>query len=331
MNVTRSLLLLVLLCSPALGQKLPLDQAEGAEEIVATFSIVARDPATQELGIAVQSRAFRAGAIVPFAKAGVGAIATQAAANQSYGPRGMAMLEQGMSPEQVVQRLTSEDSGRATRQLAIIDAQGRLKAYTGTGTNAWAGHIEGKDYSVQGNILAGEGVVKAMAKAFEETKGELAVRLMAALDAGQAAGGDARGMQAGAIYVVKPITDPSVTTDKWVDVRVDDSPNPFKELRRLLNIALAGRHSQLSGQLATEGKFTDAIEAQKQALTMNPTDDQLIYGLAQRYAQAGDAPNSVKTLKQAIAKHAGWKVLAGRNVNFDKVKGDPEFKKLIGS
>src|SRR5262245_44704822 len=119
------LIVLILSSSVAFGQKVPLDQAQGAEEIVATFSIVARDPATQELGIAVQSRAFRAGAIVPFAKAGVGAIATQAAANQSYGPRGLVMLEQGMPPDQVVQKLTSEDNGRDTRQLAIIDAQGR--------------------------------------------------------------------------------------------------------------------------------------------------------------------------------------------------------------
>ena len=137
-------------------------------------------------------------------------------------------------------------------------------------------------------------------------------------------------MQAGAIFVVKPITDPNVTTDRWIDIRVDDSPNPFKELRRLLNISLAGRHSQTSGRLATEGKFPEAIEAQKKAISMNPNDDQLVYSLAQRYAQSGDAPNAVKTLRQAIAKHAGWKTLAGRNVNFDKIKNDPEFKKLIG-
>lgn len=319
-----------LISATSFSQNAPLDQAKGAEDIVATFSIVARDPATGELGIAVQSKAFRAGAIVPFAKAGVGAIATQAAANQSYGPKGLALLEQGVAPEQVVKRLTDEDQGRDTRQLAIIDAQGRVKAYTGARCNFWAGHIEGKDYSVQGNILAGEGVVQGMAKAFEATKGELAERLMAALDGGQAAGGDARGMQAGAILVVKPIDDPSRTTDRWIDIRVDDSPNPFKELRRLLNISLAGRQSQLSGQLAGQGKFTEAIEAQRKAIAMNPTDDQLVYGLAQRYAQAGDAANAVKTLKQAIAKHAGWKTLAGRNPNFEKIKNDADFRKLIG-
>lgn len=312
------------------AQKIHLDQPKGGEDIIATFSIVARDPATGELGVAVQSRAFRAGAIVPFAKAGVGAIATQAAANQAYGPKGLALLEQKLSPDEVVKRLTDEDPGRDTRQLAIVDASGRVKAYTGSKCNYWAGHIEGKDYSVQGNILAGEEVVKGMAKAFEATKGELAERLMAALEGGQTGGGDARGMQAGGILVVKPIDDPSVTTDHYIDIRVDDSPNPFKELRRLLNISIAGRHSQLSTRLANQGKFAEAIEAQKKAISMKPDDDQYVYGLAQRYAQAGDAANAVKTLKQAIAKHAGWKALASRNTSFDKIKNDSEFKKLVG-
>jgi len=319
---------LSLLISPFLRAQ-EIDQLKGAESIIATFSIVARDPATQEIGVAVQSRAFRAGAIVPYAKAGVGAIATQAAANSSYGPKGLALLEQRLSPEEVVKRLTGEDDGRDVRQLAVMDASGRVKAYTGSKCNYWAGHIEGKDYSVQGNILAGEEVVKAMARAFETAKGELAERMMAALEAGNAAGGDARGMQAGGILVVKPIDDPSVTTDHWVDIRVDDSPNPFKELRRLLNISIAGRHSQISGRLANEGKFNEAIEEQKKAIAMKPDDDQYVYGLAQRYAQAGDASNAVRTLRDAISKHAGWKALAKRNPTFDKVRDNPEFRKLV--
>lgn len=191
----RFLITLLLWASPADSQKIPLDQAKGAEKIISTFSIVARDPVTNELGVAIQSRAFRAGAIVPYAKAGVGAIATQANANSTYGPKGLALLERGLSPDEVVKRLTEEDNGKDSRQLAVIDAKGRVQAYTGSKCSYWAGHVEGKDYSVQGNILAGEAVVKAMAEAFEKAKGELAERMMAALDAGQAAGGDARGMQ----------------------------------------------------------------------------------------------------------------------------------------
>lgn len=139
------------------------------------------------------------------------------------------------------------------------------------------------------------------------------------------------GCKAGGILVVKPIDNPNQTSDRWVDIRVDDSPNPFKELRRLLNISIAGHHSQLSNSLAQEGKFPEAIEAQKKAVALNPTDDQLVYGLAQRYAQAGDAPNALKTLRQAIAKHAGWKALAQRNNAFDKIKDNAEFKKLVES
>jgi len=310
-------------------EKLPLDQARGAEAIVATFSIVARDPATGELGVAVQSRAFRAGAIVPYAKAGVGAIATQAAANSTYGPRGLELLEKGVAPADVVKQLTDADEGRDTRQLAVIDAQGRVKAYTGSKCNFWAGHIEGANYSVQGNILASDNVVKAMAYAFEHAQGELAERLMAALEAGQSQGGDARGMQAGGILVVKPIDSPNVTTDRWVDIRVDDSPNPFKELRRLLNISTAGHQSQLAGQLARDGKHAEAIAAQKKAIELNPADDQLVYGLAQRYAQAGDAPSAARALADAIARHAGWRDLAMRNPAFDGVRNTPEFKKVV--
>jgi uncharacterized Ntn-hydrolase superfamily protein len=212
-----------------------------AQEMTGTFSIVARDPATGELGVAVQSRAFAVGSRVPHAKAGVGAIATQASTNVAYGVEGLALLEKGLAPDEVVKRLTEADKGRDRRQLAVLDAQGRRKAYTGSGTNAWAGHLEGENYSAQGNILAGEAVVKEMARAFEDTKGELALRLMAALDAAQAAGGDKRGVQSAALLVVKPIDGPDRTTDKWVDLRVDDSPNPLGELRRLLTVLIANR------------------------------------------------------------------------------------------
>jgi uncharacterized Ntn-hydrolase superfamily protein len=154
---------------------------------------------------------------------------------------------------------------------------------------------------------------------------------MAVLEAGQEAGGDARGMQAGAIYIVKPIEDPSTSTDKWIDIRVDDSPNPFRELRRLLNISLAGRQSLISRRLADEGKFEEAIEAQKKAAAMNPSDDQLVYGLAGRYAQAGETASALETLKQAVSKHAGWREFVTTNPEFERIKSDPAFKKLVGS
>ena len=317
---------------PALGaQERAATPPVGDEEIVATFSIVARDPATGELGVAVQSRAFRAGAIVSYAKAGVGAIATQAAANQAYGPRGLDLLELGLSPDEVVEHLTGSDPGRDRRQLAVIDAEGRVRAYTGSGTSAWAGHIEGDNYSVQGNILASEAVVEAMAAAFESSRGALALRLMDALDAGEAAGGDARGKQSGGVLVVRPISAPGRTTDRWVDVRVDDHPEPFKELRRLVNMSVSRIHASEARLLAAQGRLSEAIEKQQEAIAIVPDEDQMIYGLARLYARAGDAANAVTTLRDAIERNARWRELAATQTDFDGIRNDPEFRTLIGS
>ena len=304
---------------------------EVGEEIVATFSIVARDPETEELGVAVQSRAFRAAAIVTYAKAGVGAVATQASANQSYGPEGLALLEQGLSPEDVVARLTGADAGRDRRQLAVIDALGRVKAYTGSGTSDWAGHIEGENYSVQGNILAGEEVVREMARAFEAAEGVLAERLMAALDAGEAAGGDARGKQSGGILIVKPIGDSGRTTDRWVDVRVDDHPTPFVEIRRLMNMSVSRNQSTVARDLAEEGRLEEAIRAQRRAVALAPDSDRYMFALAELYARAGNASGALATLTLAIDRNQTWKEQAGRSDAFADIRNTPEFRSLVGN
>lgn len=224
----------------------------GNDSWFSTFSIIAVDPMTNELGVGVQSRAFAAGAAVPFAKPGVGAVATQASANRSYGPKAIALLEQGLSPAEVVKRITDEDPGRDTRQVAVIDTKGRSAVYTGKRVidrnfdpkdlvhyGSWAGHVTGHNFSVQGNTLASEAVVKAMADGYEHGTGSMAERFMDALDAGQAKGGDVRGMQSAGILVVRPLPPNSESTvERIVDIRVDDAPNPFVELRRLLNITL---------------------------------------------------------------------------------------------
>jgi uncharacterized Ntn-hydrolase superfamily protein len=226
-----------------------------ADPWFSTFSIIAFDPATNELGVGVQSRAFAAGAAVPFAKAGVGAVATQASANRTYGPKAIALLEQGLSPAEVVKRITDDDPGRDTRQVAVIDTKGRSAVYTGKHVidrnhdpkdlvhyGGYAGHVTGRSFSVQGNTLASEAVVKAMAGAYERGTGSMAERLMDALDAGQSKGGDTRGMQSAGILVVRPLPPNSESTvERIVDIRVDDAPNPFVELRRLLGLALRAR------------------------------------------------------------------------------------------
>lgn len=208
-----------------------------------TFSIVARDPETGELGVAVQSRVVAVGAIVPYAKAGVGAIATQAFANPTYGPDGLRMMGEGMKPQQVIEALTSADPKSAERQVGMINAAGDVANFTGSGCMEWAGGRTGKDFAVQGNILTGPEVVEAMAKSFEATNGELAVRLIDALAAGQAAGGDKRGKQAAAVLVVREGWGYAGGNDRYVDLRVDDHPEPIEELRRIQKI-----HARLFGR-----------------------------------------------------------------------------------
>jgi len=186
--------------------------------------------------VAVESRFISVGAVVPWALAGVGAIATQSYANTEYGPRGLQMLRKGMAPKDVLRSLVSKDAGAAQRQVGIVDARGRAAAFTGDECFAWAGHIVGRNYACQGNILAGEGVVKSMARAFESADGDLPARLIACLRAGQDAGGDRRGQQSASLLVVRKRGGYGGFNDRWIDIRVDDHPAPIDELVRVFNL-----------------------------------------------------------------------------------------------
>ena len=206
---------------------------------VATFSMVARDPQTGELGVAVQSRFLAVGAVVPWAKAGVGAIATQSLANTNYGPEGLKLLASGIAPEDAVKQLTGPDPQRAVRQLGIVNAEGKAATFTGGECNAWAGGRTGANFAAQGNILAGEGVVAAMAESFEKSAGsgkELGQRLLDALKAGQAAGGDKRGMQSAALLIVREGWGYAGLNDRYRDLRVDDHAEPIAELQRIYDL-----------------------------------------------------------------------------------------------
>lgn len=201
-----------------------------------TFSVVAFDPKTKDLGVAVESKFIAVGSVVPWVEAGIGAVATQSWANTTYGPRGLALLKRGMHPRDVLKRLVRADDDAAQRQAGIVDARGRAAAFTGDECFEWAGHVVGRNYSVQGNILTDEGVVKAMARAFESTDGDLPVRLLAALTAGQKAGGDRRGQQSASLLVVRKRGGYGRFNDRWIDVRVDDHPAPIEELIRVFNV-----------------------------------------------------------------------------------------------
>lgn len=201
---------------------------------IATFSIVGYDPATEEIGIAVQSKFPCVGNAVPWVKAGVGAVATQAWANTSFGPRGLELLEEGRTPDEVVKILTSEDEGYMHRQFGIVDARGRSATFTGDECLHWAGGIAGENFACQGNILINKETVEAMAEAFATVQGDLAERLTMALMAAQEAGGDSRGMQAAALYIAKEGGGYGGYNDRYVDIRVDEHPSPIIELRRIL-------------------------------------------------------------------------------------------------
>jgi len=206
------------------------------EPVVATFSIVAYDPDTQELGVAVQSKFIAVGSVVPWAKAGVGAIATQSYANTTYGPKALALLAEGAEPEAVMKKITEDDRRVAIRQVGIVDAKGRSATFTGEKCSAWAGGLKGENFACQGNILAGEDVVKNMAKSFRESKGDLGERLIAALQAGQDAGGDSRGMQSAALLIVHEGWGYGGYNDRYRDLRVDDHAEPIKELKRVYDL-----------------------------------------------------------------------------------------------
>ena len=203
---------------------------------IATFSIVARDPANGDLGVGVQSKFLAVGSVVPWARADVGAIATQALANISYGPDGLALLERGLSADAVLGQLLKADENREHRQIGIVDRDGHAVAYTGSACHPWAGHQTGEGFACQGNLLAGANVVRAMAERYQESTGELAERLVAALEGGQSAGGDRRGQQAAALYVVRAGGSYGGMLDRYIDLRVDDHPNPIAELGRLLRL-----------------------------------------------------------------------------------------------
>jgi uncharacterized Ntn-hydrolase superfamily protein len=204
--------------------------------MVATFSIVAFDPEANSLGVAVQSKFLAVGSVVPWARAGVGAVATQAMANYNYGPRGLGLMAGSMTAEQTLEALVSADEDREHRQVGVVDGRGGAATFTGSECFEWAGGITGEHYAAQGNILVGGETVEAMARTYEEMDGDLATRLLSALDAGQAAGGDSRGKQSAALLVAREGGGYGGDNDRVVDLRVDDHPDPIEELIRIRDL-----------------------------------------------------------------------------------------------
>jgi uncharacterized Ntn-hydrolase superfamily protein len=295
---------------PNLRKRPPVTRrGTGARGRQGTYSIVARDPDTGELGVAVQSHWFSVGPLVPWARAGVGAVATQANVDVSYGPHALDLLAHGANAEQALSELLAKDPGAHGRQVAIIDAHGMVAAHTGQRCMAFAGHSTGEQVSCQANIMANRTVWDEMLSGFASASGPLAERLLAALDAGEAAGGDIRGRQSAAILIAPAEGEP---WESMVSLRVDDHPEPLHELHRLLQLhdayVIAGRGDALTN----EARYDEAAELYKQACELAPDNHELIFWAGLGSVQSGDVDAGLKLVRQAIELQPGWAELLPR-------------------
>lgn len=290
-----------------------------------TFSIVAADLQAGEVGCAVQSKYFSVGSVVPWARAGVGAVATQAAGVAVYGERALAELDAGADPDDALARVLADDPERETRQLGIVTADGRAAAFTGASCLDWAGHKTGAGFAVQGNILAGEAVVDEMARAFEETLGPLVDRLVAALEAGQAAGGDKRGQQSAAVVVerVGARAESREGVDRVCDLRVEDHHEPIVELRRLVGIWTSWDVMRRANVHYEAKDYATAADTMLVAVAVAGAGDALLlYNLACYESLAGRTADAVEHLRQSIALDDAHRSLAARDPDFDPIRAE---------
>ncbi len=303
-----------------------------------TYSIVGADLEAGEVGCAVQSKYFAVGAVVPWAKAGVGAVATQAAGVAAYGRRVLQQLEAGVEPAEALRLVLADDDARETRQLGVVTADGRSASFSGSDCNEWAGDAQGAAFAAQGNILAGPEVVAEMKRAFEKTEGALAERLMAALEAAEAAGGDRRGRQSAALIVerVGAASEGRETrrlsegVDRVVDLRVDDHPEPIEELRRLLGIHTSWRLASAAMAFYERKDLEGGIELMLGGVEgRSDPPGVLLYQLACFESLAGKREAAVEHLRAAIAADPSWRADAQADSDFDSLRDDPRLRELL--
>ena len=302
---------------------------------VATFSIVAIDPQNGDLGVTVASRYFSVGSVVPWAMAGVGAVATQANVNVGYGQQAIDFLRQGLSAQETLKRLLDEDKfeGKDGRQVAIVDAKGNIATFTGPNAPKWAGDRQGKTWSAQGNILVGPQVPEAMGKAFDETPGELAEKLFAALKAGDAAGGDSRGRQSASMLVVRKGGGRNINNDRYIYINVDDSPDPFKELRRLLDLNLAYNYGDQMYKAFAANDLPKARAAAQRANSYSPNSSNTHMQLAFLNYALGDKTVALDEFSKARTLRADdfakrWQEEVD-SPQFKSMRSDQDFMKKL--
>lgn len=300
---------------------------------VATYSIVARDPVTGEIGVAVHSHWFSVGSVVPWAAAGVGAVATQSFVDPSYGSLGLELMRAGRTAPDALRGLVAADNDSAVRQVAMIDAQGRVAAFTGKRAIPAAGHHVGPGYSVQANLMEKPTVWPAMARAYERAKGDLAERLLQALEAAERAGGDIRGRQSAAIVVVAATSTGRPWVDRLVDLRVEDHPAPLSELRRLLTLSRLYRKMNEGDEWTTRGDIGQAVAAYNQAIGLLPdsaTNGEAVFWTGVSLVAAQREREAVPYLARAYAVHPKWADLIRRLPGAGLLPGDqPLIERLV--
>lgn len=318
------LMLAVLLLALAV----PAAAGEGRRP-VHTYSIVARDAATGDLGVAVQSHWFSVGSAVPWAEAGVGAVATQSFTEPSYGPLGLALMKAGKSAPEALKALLAADADREVRQVAMVDAQGRSAAHTGAKCIQAAGHEVGEGFTVEANLMDKATVWPAMAKAFKGAKGDLADRLLAALRAAQAEGGDIRGQQSAALLIVKGKPSGQPWNDRLFDLRVEDNPDPLKELGRLIQLRRAYLLMDEGDGHVTAGKWGEAKASYEAAAKLAPGVWEMPFWQAVALASSGKRDEALPIFKKVFAAEPFWKRLVPRLAEVDQLPKDPALLKAI--
>jgi len=326
---------LIALCSTLLFLNIWATGQQQRLPPVSTFSIVAIDPQNGDLGVAVASRYFSVGSVVPWAMADVGAVATQANVNVGYGQQAIDLLRQGMTAQQVLKKILDDDKfpGKDGRQVAIVDAKGNVAAYTGPNAPNWAGDRQGKTWSAQGNILVGPQVPEAIGKAFESTQGELAERLYAALKAGDAAGGDKRGRQSASMLVVRKQGGRNINNDRYIYINVDDNPDPFTELRRLLDLNLYNNYGDQVFKALDAKDLKKAQAAAQKAVFYGPNNFGSHMQLAFIDYAVGDKPAALDEFGKARALNNGgfaarWRGQVDSDL-FKPMLNDKEFLKKL--
>lgn len=315
------LLLAAFLALPAAG--------EVPRRPVHTYSIVARDPVTGDLGVAVQSHWFSVGSSVPWAEAGVGAIATQSFTEPTYGALGLALMKGGKSAPEALKALLAADADREVRQVAMVDAQGRAAAHTGAKCIQAAGHEVGEGFTVEANLMDQATVWPAMAKAYRTATGDLADRLLAALRAAQAEGGDIRGRQSAALLIVKGRASGQPWNDRLFDLRVEDSPDPLAELGRLVQLRRAYRRMDEGDGLVTAGKWAEAMTAYEAAARLAPGIWEMPFWQAVALVSSGRREEALPLFKRVFAAEPFWKRLVPRLAAVDQLPKDPALLKAI--